>query len=222
MKMIPLDGGAFLIRYSDHSSGAPVIELPGGGYHVIAPGEGVPIAEIYTREGFDPYILHYSVFESSGSADFDMNKADPFAFTPLHDLSEAMDVVSSHCEGEKIILAGFSAGAHLAFYYSLFAKSPRKKASHLVLCYPAIWYQGFDKNDVSDLLESVSADFPPLFFVHGLNDQMVNPTSSLWLAETLQSLNLPFESHFFSDMPHAQPLYNDDWMNLAVEWIRRT
>jgi len=223
MDRIPLsNSSAYLNSVPGDNDGQPVIVLPGGGYGIIAPGEAEPIAEIYAKSGFDAYVLHYTVTNDHGGEAMDFNKDDPFSFPPLADLAEAMAVISKKRPDKKIILAGYSAGGHLGFYYSVLSKPHMPKAAALVLCYPAIWYKGYSESDIPKLLEFAADSFPPLFLVHGLNDNMVDPASSLSLTEAMRRLGLPFECHFFADMPHAQPEYRKEWYPLAIKWLNGT
>jgi predicted esterase len=91
------------------------IICPGGGYRLIGTNEGEPVARRFEERGYDATVLNYAVgeravFTTRGFADFE----------PVRELRAALETARAEAGvGGKIILAGFSAGAHLAAGYCL-------------------------------------------------------------------------------------------------------
>ena len=83
-----------------------LIICPGGGYEHLSDREGKPIAKKFNSLGFSAFVLKYHIA--------------PFEFpTPLCDLAVAVRTVRENAaewgiDPERIAVAGFSAGGHLA------------------------------------------------------------------------------------------------------------
>ncbi|WP_313539611.1 alpha/beta hydrolase, partial [Enterococcus sp.] len=83
-----------------------VIICPGGGYEMLSDREAEPIAIKMMSFGFQAFVLHYSIKPA----------VYPIALT---ELATAVRLVRQqheawHVDPDKIIVAGFSAGGHLA------------------------------------------------------------------------------------------------------------
>jgi acetyl esterase/lipase len=115
-KNIPLskEGDIYLTTYALNSSNQyqvgklrpAVVICPGGGYGYTADREAEPVALKYLSRGFHAFVLRYSC---------DTKALYP---QPLLDLAKAMATVRENAEKwfvdkDKIVVAGFSAGAHL-------------------------------------------------------------------------------------------------------------
>ena len=86
---------------------AAVIVCPGGGYSFVSPREAEPVVKKFFAEGYNVYLLNYSVGE----------KARDFA--PLIEAALAIKYVRENAASHKtdpnrIFIIGFSAGGHLA------------------------------------------------------------------------------------------------------------
>ncbi|NLZ52568.1 MAG: alpha/beta hydrolase [Thermoanaerobacteraceae bacterium] len=84
-----------------------VVICPGGGYSYIADRESEPVALRYLTHGFHAFVVHYSCGEKA------------LYPKPLVDLAKSMAIVRKnseewHIDPDKIVVIGFSAGAHLA------------------------------------------------------------------------------------------------------------
>lgn len=83
-----------------------LIICPGGGYNHVSPREGKPVALKFNSLGFQTFVLHYHVA--------------PFEYpTALCELADAVRQVRRNAaefgiDPERIAVAGFSAGGHLA------------------------------------------------------------------------------------------------------------
>ena len=85
----------------------PVILLcPGGGYAMCSQREAEPIALRYVNEGYNVFVLWYSVF--------------PHRFPQaLREVAASMELIHQNaeqwnCDENRIAIMGFSAGGHLA------------------------------------------------------------------------------------------------------------
>ena len=86
-----------------------MIVFPGGGYWFTSDREAEPIASAYFAEGYNCFILRYTVGERA--------KVDH----PLYDAAAAVAYVRTHAaeyniDPHRIAVIGFSAGGHLAGY----------------------------------------------------------------------------------------------------------
>lgn len=84
-----------------------ILICPGGAYRICSDREAEPVAMAFLAEGFNAFILSYSLNE---------NAAFP---RPLNDAEEAIELIRSQSEewgidSDKIAICGFSAGGHLA------------------------------------------------------------------------------------------------------------
>lgn len=90
-----------------------VIVCPGGGYAVCAETEGEPAALQFAAMGYHAFVLRYSV---SGRPGEETGNSTVYP-APALDLGKAILTLRAHAQewrldAEKIIVCGFSAGAH--------------------------------------------------------------------------------------------------------------
>ena len=195
-----------------------LLVLPGGGYGMCSEREAEPIALHFLPEGFNVFVLTYSVA--------------PHRFpSQITEVAAAMELIYQNaekwnCDTSKIAVMGFSAGGHLAAHYStmydckevreVFADSKRPDAS--VLCYPVITsdftttHQGsFINLSGHDALTPQEAEYfscekqvkettPPAFLWHTAEDNVVPVENSLLYAKALAKYKIPFELHIY---PHG-------------------
>ncbi len=206
-----------------------VIICPGGGYEYTSPREAEPIAMAYCNAGFHSFVLDYSIAPSAWPA-------------PTTELSKAIMYVREHADefnidADKIFVAGFSAGGHLAASIGVHwnhpdvvkfsgAKNGENKPSGIILSYPVItgeiershagtintFVSGRD--DVAPLayLENyVTKDTPEMFIWHTFTDDVVPVISSLRIANALEANNVKFELHIYP--------YGGHGLSLATETI---
>lgn len=115
-----LGGKAKLYSLQGESKEAYLV-LPGGGYTSCSMGaEGFPTLGYLHSRGKKAYCLRYSVL-GEGS--------------PILDLNNAMEAIRDENPGARIILLGYSAGAHLALL-SCLGEFGRIKPDGLILAYP--------------------------------------------------------------------------------------
>jgi acetyl esterase/lipase len=198
-----------------------LVICPGGGYGFCSLREAEPIALKFLPEGFNVFVLWYSVA--------------PHKFpTQIREVAALMELIHNNaqewnCDTEKISIMGFSAGAHLAGHYStmfdctevrkLFPESKPVNAS--VLCYPVIsakegkCHKGSFEKLVGHypLTEAEMKKFsleycvtdktPPAFLWHTATDTCVPVYSSLAYANALSEHNVSFELRIFPEGQHG-------------------
>ena len=69
-----------------------VIIAPGGGYRMTAPGEAEPVAERFYQEGYQAFVVVYSVVPAY------IAEEGPLGYAPLKDFARAMRIVRSNCK----------------------------------------------------------------------------------------------------------------------------
>lgn len=193
-----------------------VLLCPGGGYSMVSQREAEPIALHFLPEGYNVYILTYSV--------------KPHTFpTQLREVAAAMELIYQNAniwnaDTGRIAIMGFSAGGHLAAHYTncyycpevreVFPESKGVQAS--ILCYPVI--TGMEelghKSSFQNLLGHeyplsqeelakfscnllVTAKTPPTFLWHTAEDDSVPVVNSLLYAEALAKFKIPFGLHIY-------------------------
>jgi len=103
-----------------------VLVLPGGGYFHTSDREAEPVALAYLAEGFNAFVLRYSVGpESPFEQSFDDAKA---ALAWIRE-----NAAELHIDPAQVVAVGFSAGGHLA---ASLATAAAEKPDVLVVGYP--------------------------------------------------------------------------------------
>lgn len=192
-----------------------MVVCPGGGYGMCSERESEPIALHFLTEGFNVFVLKYSVA--------------PYRFpTQICEVAAVMELIYKYsaewnCDTEKIAIIGFSAGGHLAAHYStmydckevreVFPDSKPVNAS--ILSYPVITadfnvaHQGSFLNLLGHAPENkeeeeyfscnchVDKNTPPAFIWHTAQDNVVPVAHSLLYANALVENNVPVELHIY-------------------------
>lgn len=194
-----------------------VIICPGGGYGHLSDREGEPVAMQFLSMGYHAFVLHYSV------------APDVFPY-PQMELAAAVSSVRSRAsewqiDPEKIIVAGFSAGGHLAcslgaFWNQEFLYGPLKvtpgdiRPNGLILGYPVIssgpWCHpgsfinllGTRAEDEASrrlvsLEHQVGPHTPKTFIWHTSTDDAVPVKNSYLLADALTGHGVNVEMHIY-------------------------
>jgi len=253
-----LPGGAQLTGWlhepSDRMPGyetrPAVLIMPGGGYHWCSPREGDPVAAQFFAEGYQVFILLYTV------------EPVPLRWQPLLDAAGAILHLRQNAEKlyitpGRIAVCGFSAGGHLAASLTFLWRADEVQKSlgqpgealrpdAAVLCYPVIT-SGKYRHDGSfvrlaaedtalwerfSLENQVTPGAPPCFIWHTVPDGDVPVQNSMLLAQALQRQSVPFELHLFGQGSHGMSLctnevgnadpHNAHWFTLCVEWLNKT
>ena len=224
--------------HTDERIRPAVIIAPGGGYRMTAPGEAEPVAERFYREGYQAFVVVYSVVPAF------IPEEGPLGYAPLKDFARAMRTVRSnhkewHVDPQRVAVCGFSAGAHLAGSLSVdwdldavtdpdpvyAGVSARPDAS--ILCYPVITSGKYahadsfvallgmdaleEKMEEMSLEKQVRPDMAPVFLWQTADDDTVPVENSYLFAQALRQAKVPFEHHVFSNGPHGMGLADADW-----------
>lgn len=207
-------------RITDHEPLRPtVIVFPGGGYGFLSPREGECIALKFNSFGMNAVVVYYEI-----------NTHYP---APLINASDAVvyarsNVSKWHGDASKIVVCGFSAGAHLAASIStLWNKEPSimhddkmNRPDAMILSYPVIsggeyaHRASFDNIGATsdELIKRYSADLnvdsetPPAFIWHTFADAGVPLENSMLMAQAMRKNNIPFELHIFPEGCHGLSL----------------
>lgn len=147
-----------LDQYKQKQNRPIVVICPGGGFLDCSPTEGECVALHFNRAGYHSAVLVYSTeATASGKCAFPQ---------PVMELGEAMSLIRRHSsewgiDKNKIIILGFSAGAHLCANYSClwdtkllerFGSEESRKPNATILCYPLVDMKQF-MNDMEELVE---------------------------------------------------------------------
>lgn len=192
-----------------------MVVCPGGAYRHCSARETEPIGFHFLPEGYNVFILNYSVVP---------NKFP----TQIREVAATMELIyknaeSWHCDTEKIAIIGFSAGGHLAAHYStmydckqvreVFPES--KPVNATILSYPVITadfkcthQESFinlighapknkEEQDFFSCECHVDNNTPPTFIWHTAEDKLVPVINSLLYAEALIKYEVPVELHIY-------------------------
>lgn len=205
-----------------------VLICPGGGYEKLSYREGEPVAIHFLNQGYHACVLRYSVAPARHPA-------------PLLELGTAMKIICENAaewqvDERKIILAGFSAGAHLAASLGVFWNRERllkalgveKEASQtlrpagMLLSYPVITseegisHRGSFENLLGErfsglsgelsIEKQVTEDTPPCFIWHTLDDDTVPVENAFLMVSALKRAGVPAELHVFPKGEHGLSL----------------
>lgn len=187
-----------------------LIICPGGGYAFVSPREAEPVAVNFLSEGYNVFVLWYSVAPNIFPAQ-------------LLEMAAVMELIHTNeetwgCDTTKIAVMGFSAGGHLAGHYATcydceevrkaFPDSKAVRAS--VLCYPVITAEPAYRHTGSfqsltgqeeltpaivkkfSLEKQVRGTTPPAFLWHTAEDDCVPVMNSLLYAQALAENKIPF------------------------------
>ncbi|MFZ4453854.1 alpha/beta hydrolase [Salibacterium aidingense] len=134
---------------------------------------------------------------------------------------------------DKIAVAGFSAGGHLA---AALGTMGAIRPNALILGYPCILSGISLAFSIPSVDNEVDDQTPPTFLFTSFEDARVPVKHSLRFMEALHQNNIPFESHIFQSGRHglslAKPLTSSGmkqlidsdfskWFDLTVSWLHR-
>ncbi len=209
-----------------------IVIFPGGGYTHLSWREGEPVGMRFFAEGFNVFILAYS-----------LNEAAKFP-APLVDASLAVAHVRNNAakynlDENKIFVLGYSAGGHLAACLATMwhlpicsegAPKPIKYGSNrpdgVILSYSLITCTPPHALDVCTELicgnklptdddmrkwsaeEHISEKTPPIFMWSCDKDPVVPVQNSLLFAMKLAEKNIPFEMRIYNGNVHGIALGN--------------
>ncbi len=213
-----------------------VVICPGGAYLRIAiDKEGVETAKWLNRLGIAAVILKYRM----PRPDLAGPEALPW---PLEDGLQAMRTVRHHAaewkiDPQRVGLAGFSAGGHLASYVAT-RSDDAERPNFLILIYPVTALGEvhgtrtalLGENPSPALVEAyctntmVTAKTPPAFAIHAKDDGSVPYQDTLAFQAALHEAAVPCEVHLFESGGHAFGLDGEgeeaSWPARCEAWLR--
>ena len=227
-----------------------ILVCPGGGYAGVSQREGEPIGLHFLPEGYNVFILTYSVA--------------PNRFpTQIREVAAAMELIRSHAEEwgidpDQIAVGGFSAGGHVSAMLGTQWNTPGlcqrlgipeggNKPNAQVLCYAPVDLTVLIKDDdkpkggaalatgapQANVIDYVSVETAPTFLWMTRED-MLNCDGYMRFAIKLHQNNVPFEMHVFGEGPHGMSLCNNQvaygyhlptnvgqWFPLCIGWLNK-
>ncbi len=201
-----------------------IIVLPGGAYRDLSEREGEPVALTFLKEGFNTFVLYYSIGDASEYPQ------------PLEDVSKAIWMIRSHAaewaiDENAIVVMGFSAGGHLAtlaatewntdgLHKRLGIPEGGNKPNAAVVGYgPVIGQQTGDGDNVGAMIAKFTPEYEtykyvgsqtcPMFIWHTWQDPLVPSKNALKLAGALYEKQIPYELHVFNRGTHGMSVCND-------------
>lgn len=232
-------------------NGAAILLIPGGGYSRVAIGhEGYSVARRFADAGYACYSLLYRLPADGWAAGPQAPLQD--AQRALR-LVRALGAREQY-DASRVGVIGFSAGGHLAAW--LTSRSPEQiytpidaadnepvKAAIAAYMYPVIQMEGSFVHQGSrtqllgpspspetmraySLDQNVSAQTPPVFMAHALDDKVVPPENSLAMLAVLRAKGIPVEAHLFENGGHgfgliAPPAAPAPWPDLFLHFAKR-
>ena len=209
----------------------PVIVIcPGGGYGMVSDREAEPIAMRFLGAGYHAVILRYSVAPAAHYPTALRQLAWTVAYLREH-------AAEYHIDPNKVVVAGFSAGGHLAASYGVFWKkktflaeelevdAKQLRPNGLLLSYPVITsgpkaHRDSFKNLLGDqydnlvdemsLENQVTLDTPKTFLWHTAPDDCVPVENSILFFTALHALEIPVEMHIYPVGGHGLGLANEE------------
>ncbi|KDA00836.1 alpha/beta hydrolase [Hyphomonas oceanitis] len=227
----------------ERANGRSLLIIPGGAYTFVSiANEGVDIARSMTAEGYTVFVLVHRLPSEGWGQPSEVALQDArCALALIGEMSATLgtDVTQVH-------VIGFSAGGHLA---ASLATRPGDGAtdtpslSSMGLIYPVISHEkqignalstqsllGDNPSESMVALHSpaghVSANTPPGFFVHALDDADVPSENSLVMIRAMQAAGRPAELHLFEEGGHGFGLGPPhlpvrQWLGLYCDWLDR-
>ena len=230
------------------ANGKALIIFPGGAYVGLAEHEGRGYAEYFAAQGFCCFVVRYRLGGKAKGYHYPVQLNDAARAVRLVRSAAAELGVRSECIG----VVGSSAGGHLAAcvgnMHEQASKAPDEgqvaavssRPDFTILCYPVItsdpscWNRGSFLNVLgeADFTEKncralsqeylVTAQTPPAFLWHTMEDTGVLCENSIRSAKALRRAGVPFELHIYEKGSHGRGLFQGHpWATECVRWLSR-
>ena len=181
-----------------------ILVVPGGGYTNVSPSEGELVAKRFYEAGFQTFVCSYTT---------NPLYAQPLMNQPMQDLARAIRLLRSRPEvfridPDKIVVCGFSAGAHLCASVCVHSDeipdarygrvSPRPDAA--ILSYPVITsgpaaHPGsFHALLGRDIFRREDPQAAQLLHYHSIEQHVTQNTPPCFLWQTLEDQTVPVEN----------------------------
>ncbi len=229
----------------DKATGAAVVVCAGGAYGVIVyQGEGISTAKEFARNGVAAFVLKYRLPNDSLMTDKTIG--------PLQDAQQAIKMVRENAskwgiDPNKVGIAGFSAGGHLAssaathFKKALIENSNNTnlRPDFQILVYPVITMQEklthadsrknlLGSNPSKEIVDLYSGELqvdettPPAYITHAADDKTVDVDNSINYFQALRHSNVPVEMHIYPKGGHGFIFGHKGWSDPLFQWMRDT
>ena len=230
-----------------NSNRKAIVIYPGGAYSHLAEHEGRGYAEYFAGRGFHCFVVKYRL-GADKKYFHPVELADAARGVRLVRAAAEELGIRPDCIG----VMGSSAGGHLAAAVSNMHKEAQtspdegdtakisSRPDFALLCYAVITSDARHANKgsflnllgVKDFTEEtcgflsqerlVSAQTPPTFLWHTMEDMAVPCENSVFYADALRKAGVPFELHIYEKGPHGQGLFKGHpWAEECLRWMTR-
>lgn len=232
-------------------NGVALLVTPGGSYQrVVLDKEGSDLAPIFNAHGYTLFVMTYRMPADGHTEGSDSPLVD--AQRAIRTLRA--DAEKWKIDPHRIGVLGFSAGGHVAAslgtrynesVYPVTDETDKLSArpDFMALMYPVITMQksiahpGSRKALIGEKPtpeqikkyspeQNVTAQTPPTFIVHAVDDPSVPVDNSLVMFSALRAQHVPVEMHLFQEGKHgfgirgAVGLPAASWPELLMNWIK--
>jgi acetyl esterase/lipase len=226
-----------------------VVIFPGGSYRGTSIlKEGYQVAEAFNQMGVAAFVVKYRTPD-----DIHMHNRTTAPLQDAQQAIRLVRANASkwHIDPHRVGIVGFSAGGHLAATASLFYESPvlpgpkgetpqDLRPDFSVLVYPVISMTNELTHELSrsnllgpnftpeavarySMERNVTAQSPPMFLVHAVDDKAVPVGNTLSLFEALIAHGVTAEMHIYPRGGHGFGLVNatteDRWIDRCRNWL---
>lgn len=209
-----------------------MVVVPGGGYCMLAPHEGVLPAMEYYRMGLNVFVLTYTN---------DITMCVPLKRQPMEDISRAVRLIRKgaaeyNIYADKLLICGFSAGGHVCaslcthfdditdpdpglntisnrpdaaiFGYPVITSG---KYTHIYSMQALLGYEPSDEElEYFSLEKQVKENTPPCFLWQTVEDDLV-PVENIYLfAKALKEKGVPYAQYVFPKGGHGLSVASDE------------
>ncbi|MEI7377569.1 alpha/beta hydrolase [Dickeya sp. ws52] len=235
----------------DNPNGTALLITPGGSYQrVVLDKEGSDLAPYFTQQGYTLFVMTYRM-----PADGHQEGADaPLADAQRAIRTLRSHATQWRIDPQRIGIMGFSAGGHVAaslgtrFAQTVYPAQDEidhvsARPDFMVLMYPVISMQeniahagsrkalmGSHPSEAQierySAEKQVSAQTPPTFLVHAIDDPSVSVDNSLVMLSALRENKIPAEIHLFEQGKHGFGIRGTvglpaaAWPQLLNNWIK--
>lgn len=233
-------------RPTKQASPLSVLICPGGGYSILAAShEGADIARWFTDRGITAFLLKYRLPD-------ERTQTNPHE-VPLNDAVQAMRLIRQRAgqytiDPNQVGVMGFSAGGHLASTLATHTArgphaAPDAKPNFAILMYPVVTFgekaHGGSRDKLLGTLKAdpamielysnekqVSAQTPPTFLVHSMDDKAVPVENSIGYYMACLQQNVPAEMHLYPTGGHGYALRTkpgesvSGWPAALENWLK--
>jgi acetyl esterase/lipase len=226
------------------ANGTALIIFPGGGYFLLSMDACIVIARALNEEGITAFIAKYRLPHDSIMIDKTIG--------PLQDAQAAIRLLRQNADSfgidpQKIGAMGLSAGGHLVSsaatqFSKIVIDNPGNislRPDFIALLYPVIIYDPAIPRTRENLIgrhpaqaaldlystdKQVTADTPPSFLVHAIDDDVIPVANTLSFFNALLKKNVKTEMHILQSGGHGFALTDlnskDNWFKSFLSWIK--